>query len=339
LADPLGDLPRISLATLPTPLHDAPNLRAALGGDAECPRILIKRDDLTGLAFGGNKVRKLEFLIADALKQGATDVITAGAVQSNHCRATVAACVVTGLRPTVVLDTDDPDQTAQGNLLLNRMMGARVDLVAPATDKPARINELADAIRAVGRVPYVIPVGGSNAIGTVGYLTMAQELSWQLAELNARPSRIYFGSGSRGTQAGITLGAKLFDISSLPVGVCVSKNTSEKVQNALNIANGAAEMIGSRVRLTGADLINETEYYGDGYAVPTEAGDAAIDLLAKTEAIFLDPVYTGKAMSCLIDHIRTGQIEPTDTVVFVHTGGNPSIFVHAERLAGRAGIA
>ena len=332
----LDRLPRVRLANLPTPLQEATRLRAALGGPAKAPRILIKRDDLTGLAYGGNKVRKLEYLVADALAQGATDLITAGAAQSNHCRATVAAGLLHGLRTTLVLDTTNPHQQPQGNLLLDRLMGAHIDFVAPETDKLVHMAELASKMKSEGRTPYVIPVGGSNAIGTVGYLTMAQELSTQLPALDAVPDYVYFANGSRGTQAGIVLGMRLFAVPGTARGILISGNSPEREQHALDIANGAAELIGSEVRLTPNDLRNVDGFVGEGYAIPTESGDAAIELLARTEAVFLDPVYTGKAMGALIEHIRTGQITPDQTVVFIHTGGNPSIFAHAERLAARA---
>ncbi|HQY30045.1 MAG TPA: D-cysteine desulfhydrase family protein, partial [Thermomicrobiales bacterium] len=297
MSDLFGNLPRFPLAYLPTPLTDAVNLRAALGGPGKCPRILIKRDDLTGLAYGGNKVRKLEFLIGDALAQGCTDVLTAGAEQSNHCRATAAACVVAGLRPTLVLDTDHPEQAPQGNLLLERMMGAHIDFVPKGADKVARMEELAAEITKSGGKPYVIPVGGSCPVGTVGYLTMAQELAGQLQALGETPRWLYFASGSRGTQAGIVLGMRLFEVPGEPRGICISLNNTEAQQRALANANIAAEIVGSDIRLTQADLVDDEDFVGEAYAVPTEAGDAAIDLVAKTQAIFLDPVYTGKGMS------------------------------------------
>jgi len=168
---------------------------------------------------------------------------------------------------------------------------------------------------------------------------MAQELAGQLQALGETPRRLYFASGSRGTQAGIVLGMRLFEVPGEPRGICISLNNTEAQQRALANANIAAEMVGSDIRLTQADLVDDEDFVGEAYAVPTEAGDAAIDLVAKTQAIFLDPVYTGKGMSAVLAHIRSGKIGPDETVVFVHTGGSPSVFVHAERLAARAGIA
>lgn len=327
-----GRLPRFPLGAFPTPLHDATRLRAALGGSGRCPRILIKRDDLSGLAFGGNKVRKLEYLVADALAHGATTLITAGAAQSNHARATAAAAVMAGLRAILVLDTNDPDQQPQGNLLLDHLLGAEVRLVPSGTDSMTAMLAVAEEIRGGGEVPYVIPVGGSNAIGATGYSGMIDELAVQLFELNATCDALYFANGSRGTQAGIVLGARVHGLRCDVRGVIVSANTPERTQRTVDLANGAAELLGSDVRIAASGLTNIDGYVGGGYAVPTAAADEAILLLARTEAVFLDPVYTGKAMSALIDHVTTGIVTPEQTVVFVHTGGSPALFAHADRL-------
>ncbi|HET7056651.1 MAG TPA: D-cysteine desulfhydrase family protein [Thermomicrobiales bacterium] len=326
-------LPRFPLANLPTPLQEASRLREALGGPAKCPRILIKRDDLTGLAFGGNKVRKLEMLVGDALVRGADTLITTGAVQSNHARATAAAAVVAGLRAILVLESADMCPPVQGNLLLDRLLQADVRFVPKDGDTAKAMETVADEVRAAGGNPYVIPIGGSSPSGAAGYLTMTLELKVQLAAMGASPSRLYFASGSRGTQAGIVLGARVFDMPYEIYGVLVSKSRPETEARALSIANEAAELVGSDVRLNSADLANVDGYFGEAYAIPTPEGDAAVLLLARTEAIFLDPTYTGKSMSALIDHIQTGQLGPDETVVFIHTGGTPAIFAHADRLS------
>jgi D-cysteine desulfhydrase family pyridoxal phosphate-dependent enzyme len=335
----LDRLPRFPLANLPTPLQEATRLREALGGPGACPRILIKRDDLTGLAFGGNKVRKLEFLIGDALAKNATIIITAGAAQSNHARATAAAAVVAGLPSVLVLNTDEAEPADQGNLLIDRLLGAEIRFVPKGSDSDAEMAKVADELSANGEVPYVIPVGGSNEIGAAGYLTMSLELQGQMRAMDARPTRLYFGNGSRGTQAGIVLGAIALGMPYRSYGVLDSPNSPLKEERAVRIANRAAELVGSDTRVSDADMINVDGYFGEAYGVPTTAGDEAIVLLARTEAILLDPVYSGKAMSGLIDHIRTGQIPADETVVFVHTGGNSALFAHADRLArlARAG--
>ena len=332
----LTRLPRFPLANLPTPLQEAGRLRDALGGPSQCPRILIKRDDLTGLAFGGNKVRKLEFLVGDALAKGATTLITAGAAQSNHARATAAAAVVAGLKSVLVLTSSEAEPAVQGNLLLDELLGADIRLTMPGVDREEQMETIAAELRQRGKIPYVIPVGGSNRVGAAGYLTMAIELKEQLANLGAEPSRVYFGNGSGGTQAGVTLGVKALGIPARAIGVQDSYLSPEEKERIIRITNEAAELVGSDVRVSADDFTDLDQYYGEAYGVPTREGDAAILLLARTEAIFLDSTYTGKAMSGLLDHIRTGEVSPDETVVFVHTGGHSAIFAHADRLAGLA---
>jgi len=324
--------PRVRLATLPTPLHEAPRLRRALGGEDRCPRILIKRDDLTGLAFGGNKARKLEFLVAEALQQGATRLITAGAAQSNHARMTAAAARIAGLEVSLVLTTPASPAAPQGNLLLDRLLGADIHFVPTGTSEDAVMAELADTQRAVGERPYVIPVGGSNAIGTFGYVAATLEIVEQLQALGLAPQHLYYANGSRGTQAGLVLGQKIFSAPYTIQGIAVSGGDDVKRPRAMQIANEASALLGSTLRLTDADLLNDDGQIGPGYGVPTPACLEAIDLLARHEAIFLDPVYSAKAMAGLIADIRQGQIAATESVIFLHTGGTPALFAHAATL-------
>jgi len=332
LGDWVIDLPRYPLATLPTPITDAVRLRAALGGPSKCPRILIKRDDLTALGLGGNKARKLEFLIADALAQGAHTVITTGAVQSNHARMTAAAACIAGLRCVLVLTSRYDVPLVEGNLLLDRLFGADVRFV-PSEDPMLAVGRdqevVANVVReeaAAGRRAYVIPVGGSSAVGAIGYVTGTAELVGQLRGMGAAPTRLYFGSGSRGTQAGLTLGAKLSDAPYKLWGVAVSAGEPEKIERAKKAANEAAALLGVSARVDRDDLFTDQGFIGEGYAIPTAAGLEAIDLLARTEAILLDPVYTSKGFSALLYHVRAGDIPPTDTIVFLHTGGVPALF-------------
>lgn len=329
----LGNQPRLRLATLPTPLQEAPRLREALGGAEKAPRIAIKRDDLTGLAFGGNKVRKLEYLLADALAKGATTVITAGAVQSNHARMTAAAARVAGLRAVLVLDTAVEQPPVQGNLLLDHLLDAEVRFVPAGTDMDEAIAAVGTELAAAGENPYLVTIGGSNAIGALGYVAASLELAQQCVEMAIAPSRLYFANGSRGTQAGLVLGAKLFSASWTPHGVAVSGGEPEKIHRAVRIANEAAELLGVETRIAATDLVSDNGYYGPGYGVLTPACVEAISLVARTEAVFLDPVYSGKAMAGLIDHIRRGEIDPAETVVFLHTGGTPALFARADELA------
>ena len=251
----MNQLPRFPLAHLPTPITDAVRLRDALGGPSKCPRILIKRDDLTALGLGGNKARKLEYLVADALARGAGTLITTGAVQSNHARMTAAAARIAGLRCVLVLTSRHEAPALEGNLLLDAMFGAEVRFV-PSEDPMLAVGRdeevVAEVVReetAAGRVPYVIPVGGSSPVGAVGYVSGTEELVSQLEAMGASPSRLYFGSGSRGTQAGLTLGAKLSRASYALWGVAVSAGEAQKVVRAMNAANDAAALLGVPTRV------------------------------------------------------------------------------------------
>ncbi|HZS92354.1 MAG TPA: D-cysteine desulfhydrase family protein [Chloroflexota bacterium] len=336
----LGSQPRFPLAVLPTPLQEARRLRAALGGPQRCPRILIKRDDLTGLAFGGNKARKLEFLVADALKQQATVLVTCGAAQSNHARMTAAAACMAGLGASLVL-TGHADEALQGNLLLDHLLGAEVHFVAPNEDRAiatgdeqdAMIAAVMEALRARGERPYLIPVGGSSPVGTLGYVAGTLELVGQLAAMGEEPSHLYYASGSRSTQAGLELGKRLFSAPYRLQGIAVSGGEPQKTEKAVRLANEAAEIVGSAVRLVPEDLRTDQAYIGEGYGIATPACLEALSLLARHEGIFLDPTYTAKAMAGLIDHIRRGLIAPSETVIFLHTGGTPALFAKVDQMS------
>ena len=331
----LARQPRAPLATLPTPLYDAMRFRDALGGPARCPRILIKRDDLTALGLGGNKARKLEYLVADAQAQGATTLITTGAVQSNHARMTAAAACVAGMRCVLVLTTTSDPPVIAGNLLLDKLYGAEIRLVpsidpmfAVGNDEPV-VAEVVERENASGRVPYVIPVGGSSGVGVFGYVAGTAELVDQLAEARVSPSRLYYASGSRGTQAGLTLGAKLCEAPYRVYGVAVSGGEPDKIERAKRIANEAATRLGLPERLGFSDLFTDQNFIGEGYGIPTTEALAAIRLLATTEAIVLDPCYTSKAMAALIAHVQSGDLTGSDCVVFLHTGGMPALFTES----------
>jgi D-cysteine desulfhydrase family pyridoxal phosphate-dependent enzyme len=330
-------LPRVPLATLPTPLHDAVRLRTALGGDRRCPRVIFKRDDLTGLALGGNKARKLEFLIADARRRGATSVVTTGAVQSNHARMTAAAARAAGLGVTLVLTTREPAPAYQGNFLLDRLFGATIHLIAAgpdpriavAPDEEQRVSDVVEEMKRRGERPYVIPVGGSSGVGALGYAAGTLEIVEQLKDRNLKPSRLYYASGSRGTQAGLELGARLFAAPYRLCGVAVSGGEDEKRVRAARIANEAAALLESHVRITPEELVTDQEHIGEGYGISTREGLDAIRLVAEHEGILLDPVYTAKAVAALISDVRAGGISPDETIMFLHTGGVPALFAHA----------
>lgn len=305
-------------------------MREALGGPRRCPRILIKRDDLTGLGLGGNKARKLEYLLGHALAEGATAVITTGAVQSNHARMTAAAARRCGLDVDLVLTSVDDSPPLEGNLLLDHLFGARVHIV-PAVDPmlavghdEAVVQAVAGEIEARGGRPYVIPVGGSSGRGALGYVAGSVELAGQLAALGAEPCRLYFGSGSRGTQAGLTLGAHLLGLSYDLYGVAVSGGEPEKIERARRVAREAAAMLGADASVGDARFFTDQAFIGDGYGLPTPGGIEAMLMAARSEALVLDVPYTSKAFAAMIAHVRSGELTPTDTVVFLHTGGAPA---------------
>jgi D-cysteine desulfhydrase family pyridoxal phosphate-dependent enzyme len=333
----LAALPRVALGTLPTPLSEAARLREALGGPRRCPRILLKRDDLTGLGLGGNKVRKLEYLVADARRRGATSLLTTGAVQSNHARLTAAAARAAGLGVTLVLTARDASPVRQGNYLLDRIFGATIHLipagpdplVAVAPDEEDHVRAVVEDERRRGGHPYVIPVGGSSGVGAIGYAAGTLELVEQLDEAGVSASYVYYASGSRGTQAGLELGARLVSPTYQLRGIAVSGGEADKRVRAARIANEAAALLGVEVAIHPDQLITHQGYIGDGYGVATPGAREAIRLLAESEGVLLDPTYTAKAMAALIADVRAGAVAPDETVVFLHTGGAPALFAQA----------
>jgi D-cysteine desulfhydrase family pyridoxal phosphate-dependent enzyme len=323
----LKQLPRVSLAHLPTPIDELPRLSKELGG----PRLLVKRDDQTGLAGGGNKTRKLEFLMAEALDQGADMVITAGAAQSNHCRQTAAAAAQVGLGCTLVLG-GEPPPTPTGNLLLDQLLGARIYWTGPDR-RGERLEEIANQVRADGHQPYLVPYGGSNAVGATGYALAMQELNQQLGELKV--DRIVFASSSGGTQAGMVVGARATNFEGEILGVKIDKGEAGDDPYPLHMARLANEIAihaGLDAKFTPDDFLLAEDYVGGGYGVVGELEREAIRLTARLEGLILDPVYTGRAMGGLIDMIRRGLIGPDETVLFWHTGGMPAVFYYVNAL-------
>lgn len=314
--------PRERIATLPTPLQYAEHVTEALGG----PRIYIKRDDLTGLAMGGNKTRKLEYLLADAKSKGATHLITLGGAQSNHVRQTAAAARLGGMQAELILESKVPDPEVQGNLLLDVLLGARYHVIESMAESDDAIERVSTEVKSLGGVPYVIPVGGSNGTGSLGYVSAMLELSNQLWETGIDPVALYFGSGSGGTQAGIELGARLFGVSTDIRGVMVSPGIDAKREKIMNVLNAACELLDVSNPVNADEIALLDSYFGTGYGAPTQEGLEAIALLARTEGILLDTVYTAKAFSALVAEIRAGRYETTDSVIFLHTGGSPALF-------------
>jgi len=322
----IGNLPRIRLANLPTPLEEAPRLSEFLGG----PRIMIKRDDLTGLALGGNKARKLEFLLGQAREAGCDVVITVGAVQSNHARMTAAAARRLGMDAVLVLNGEDPG-LAQGNLLLDRVFGADVRIVQTDDDYVLMgvVDDVARHLRKDGRRPYVIPRGGSNAFGAAAYMTAALELLTQANQMGVRVDAIVHASSSGGTQSGLYTGTKVTESGVQVIGISVGPKKEVVARRVLGIVGELVQMLELRWRPHLDDIIVYDDFVGERYGVPTPECLEAIRLLARTEGILLDPVYTGKAMAGLRGLVAREQLRPGQNVVFWHTGGQPALFAHA----------
>ncbi len=326
----LRELPRISLAKLPTPLDDLPNLSKLLGG----PRLMVKRDDLTGLATGGNKTRKLEFLIADALAQNADAVITAGGPQSNHCRQTAAAAAKVELECHLVLGGEP--QPPLGNLLLDELLGATIHWT-PKPNRNSRMASLAAELEAHSRRPYVIPVGGSNAIGAIGYVAAMFELVEQMAEQGRAIDHIFFATSSGGTQAGIVLGANLAGFTGKLTAVSIDQTPDDQsdekfLAGVCREANLAAVFLKTDVRLAVDDFNTNYDYLGAGYGVVGDLERDAIRLLARTEGVLVGPVYTGRAAGAMIDLIRRGAFTADETILFWHTGDDAALHAYAKEL-------
>src|SRR5437016_5273940 len=323
-------LPRVRLGHLPTPLHELPRLSKALGG----PRLWVKRDDQTGLAIGGNKTRKLEFTVAEALRRGADTLVTLGAVQSNHARQTAAAAAACGLRCVIVLRGQAP-LVANGNLLLDQLLGARIVFSGDRALEQVG-EEIAAAETAAGHRPYLIPVGASDEVGAAGFVAALEELKGQLDQLRLRVDRVVFASSSFGTQAGLCVGAKALGFAAQLAGISVDSTRAELQTAVAGIAARLAPRIGLETSVAPGEVIAYDRYLGGGYAVLGEPEREAIQLTARQEGILLDPVYTGRAMAGLIDLVRRGEFGADETIVFWHTGGTPALFAYSgELLASR----
>ncbi|MDR5694318.1 MAG: D-cysteine desulfhydrase family protein [Armatimonadota bacterium] len=326
----LGRFPRVKLASLPTPLEEMPRLTEILGG----PRLLIKRDDLTGLAMGGNKARKLEFLLGEARSRGADVVVTTGALQSNHARMTAAAAQKLGLRAILVLSGEEPAEY-QGNLLLDALFGAEVRVIQSEEEYilHATMEDVARELSREGHRPYLIPLGGSTGLGACAYIEAALELLLQANAMGVAVDAIVHATSSGGTQAGLFVGTKLTQAHIKVVGISAGPPREVVERRVASIVEEVARLLQLDLRAHPDDLIVLDGYVGDGYGIPTPQCIDAIRLLARTEGILLDPVYTGKAMAGLIDLIRQGHFDPSQTVVFWHTGGIPALFAHARALS------
>lgn len=327
-----ADFPRISLGFLPTPIEPLARLSAELGID-----VSIKRDDFTGFGGGGNKVRKLEFLMAEAIAAGAGVLITTGGHQSNHARMVAAAARKFGMDAVLVL-RGNPPSTYQGNLLLDRLFGATLEFLEPTeyfTLIEPRMAAHAEAARASGKVPYVIPLGGATATGALGYVNAVEEMDAQLkAQGLPAPDAIVAPTGSGGTLAGLTLGAARHWPKTRVIGISVSRDRPWFQERIAGMVNDAAALLEWPERVMPGDIEIEDGHVGSAYGVPSPGGNAAVVRLAETEGVLLDPVYTGKAMDGLFGLVASGALAPGSRVIFVHCGGSPALYPFADSLLG-----
>lgn len=325
----MKSIPRVQIAQLPTPVEAMPRLSAALGG----PALLVKRDDQTGLAMGGNKTRKLEFLLAEAEANGAKTLITAGALQSNHCRQTAAAaarhgfgCILVLYSPTSQVGSGSAAPTVSANLLLDQLFGAEIVRVKHE-QRDQVLQETFQAAWDAGKRPYLIPYGGSNPTGAAAYAFALQEMIAQ--EVN--PDWIVFPSSSGGTQAGLALGARLFNFSGAVLGISIDEKVDLLQQRVARLATQTSDLLGEKMTFADSDILVNADYLGGGYGVMGGGEREAIDLFARQEGLLLDPVYTGRAAAGLIDLIRKGYFRQGETVLFWHTGGTTALFADQYR--------
>ncbi|MDF1586530.1 D-cysteate sulfo-lyase [Marinimicrococcus flavescens] len=326
----LARFPRLHFAHLPTPLEPMESLSRALGG----PRLWVKRDDCTGLATGGNKTRKLEFLMADAVARGADTIITQGAVQTNHGRQTAAIAAKLGLRCIILLEnrveTDDEDYLKNGNVLLDRLFGAELRPYPAGGDMNVAMEPVAEEVRSGGGKPYLIPGGGSNETGALGYVNCAIELTYQANERGLRIDHLVHATGSAGTQAGLVTGFEALN-SHIPVlGIGVRAPKAKQEENVYNLACRVAEKLEVRGGIDRSKVVANCDYVGGGYGVPTDGMREAVQLFARHEGLLLDPVYSGKGAAGLIDLVRKGQFSRNDNIVFLHTGGATGLFAYRQ---------
>jgi D-cysteine desulfhydrase family pyridoxal phosphate-dependent enzyme len=322
-------IPRIRFAHLPTPIEEMPRLTETLGG----PRLLVKRDDLTGLAFGGNKTRKLEFLVAEAQSQGANTLITAGAAQSNHCRQTAAAAARFGFDCILVL-TGEPPSHASANLMLDELFGSQI-IWTERSQREATLQRVYNEAASQGKKAYLVPYGGSSPTGALAYAFAVEEFLQQRIDTDW----FVFASSSGGTQAGLVLGARAFGYKGKVLGISVDEPELALRTRVSQLASETSIRLGNSMEFTPEEIRVNSDYSIPGYGVMTRAEREAISLFARHEGLLLDPVYTGRAAAGLIDLIRKGYFKKNETILFWHTGGQPALFAekYQSELAGKAG--
>ena len=324
----LARFPRVKLFPSPTPLHRLENLTRELGG----PDIWIKRDDCTVVATGGNKVRKLEWLIGEARAQGATHIVTQGAVQSNHVRQTAAVAAMFGMKCTALLEhrveTNDRDYLQSGNVLLDRLFACEIEYRPGGADMNAEAEKKGAELREAGVNTYVIPGGGSNKTGALGYVSCAQELVRQADEMGLRIDRLVTATGSAGTHAGLVVGLEGENAGIPVLGIGVRLPREQQEANVYRLAQATADHVGVRGGIPRSAVVANCDYVGKGYGIPTDGMVEAVRMVASLEGVLLDPVYSGKAMAGMIDLIRKGELRKGETVVFLHTGGAVGLFCY-----------
>ena len=320
-------IPRVALAYLPTPLEEMENLTRKLKG----PPLLIKRDDQTGLAMGGNKARKLEYLMADALAQGADTVVTLGDAQSNQACHTAAAAAKLGLHAVLLLRGEEP-HICTGNLLLDRLLGAKVRWLGEIHPERVEVEPIIEELKERGLKPYLIPYGGSNEIGNLGYVLAMKELLEQLERRGEMADYIVVASCTGGIHVGLVLGAKIYGYAGKIIGISVDLRKEAFLNRLINLARATITHWGWEISIESQDFLVYDDYLGEGHELLGPPEVEAINLVAQTEGILLDPVYTGRAMAGLLDLIQKGTFQPRETVIFWHTGGTPILFAYAQEL-------
>lgn len=321
--------PRLYLNNLPTPLAEMKNLSKLFNG----PTLYIKRDDMTGLGFGGNKTRKLEFLLGEAKQQQCDTIITGGAIQSNHCRQTAAAAAMAGFECHLALGGYQPEQV-NGNLLLDYLFGSTIHWCGEKR-KGELLPDIALELRAKGRKPYIIPYGGSNVTGALGFVSAIMELKEQMTRHGLTIDYIVFPSSSGGTHAGISTGLDLYQVASKAIGIAIDKGLPGETPYPdllVQLANQLSIQLELNKTYSSGDFILRQEYLGEGYGILNDTDREAIKLVARNEGILLDPVYSGRAMGGLLDMIRNKEFKSNENVLFWHTGGTPALFEYAKEL-------
>jgi L-cysteate sulfo-lyase len=318
----LNSVSKINFCTLPTPIIPLKRLSEHLGKN----KIFIKRDDLTGIAFGGNKNRKLEYLLADALAKKANVIITEGAVTSNHCLQTAACSCHLGLECVLVLSDSFIGDELNGNFLLDHILDVDIRRVRTSEDRKPVINKIADELREQGKNPYIIPTGGSNEIGILGYINSIKEIAKQSEEMNIRFDYFVHATGSAGTQAGCVAGKKLYYPNLEIIGINIGDSKKEIIEATQQIIDEFEQKYSIKLNVDNSDIIIMDGYFGEGYGIPSKELIETMKLIAKLEGIFLDPVYNGKAMIGLIDLIKKNHFKEKSNILFLHSGGGPAIF-------------